>query len=103
MATGALYLAGPEHQSFGRIEVERAEGELRVGQFIPTDWPDELRALFERYDELVNDQVFAALDELEEQIDALRLCVLDDDTGQRTPVSDVQLTRDNRISFRIKS
>ncbi len=96
-----FYLSNKERRIFGRIVVDRAEGTLRMGVFSPIDWPDELRVLFERYDDLINEQVLAALDEIEDEVMAIGFCVLDRRTDTSTQIRDLQITRDGLVSFRV--
>ncbi|WP_437969073.1 hypothetical protein WMF04_07160 [Sorangium sp. So ce260] len=100
MSTGTLLLVDKELRSLGKITIERSRGDLRVGRFEPQDFPNELRALCDEYQDLVESQVFAALDRIELELEAVGFGVLEEGSGVRTPIADLQITRDNRISYR---
>ena len=63
--------------------------------------PANLRQLFDEFEEIVNDQVFSLLDEVEEKIAAHALKVVLAD-GQPAPCDDLQVyPSTGRISFRL--
>jgi len=63
--------------------------------------PLSLRQLFDEYEEIVNDQLFSFLDEIEEQISDLQLSV-SFDGGEEVNIEDLQIyPTTNRISFKI--
>jgi hypothetical protein len=101
MKGSELLLMDQDRRVLGKVEVDRTEGTLRVGRFFPLDWPEDLRNLFNEYDELINDQVLAALDDIEEKIEACGFCVSPARSADCTPITDLQISRDNRISFRL--
>ncbi|WP_437293489.1 hypothetical protein [Sorangium sp. So ce426] len=100
MSTEALLLIDKSMRALGKITIEHSHGNLRVGRFEPQDFPSELRALCDEYQDLVENQVFAALDRIELELDAVGLGVLEEGSGVRTPITDLQITRDNRISYK---
>lgn len=63
--------------------------------------PLNLRQLFDEYEEIVNDQLFSFLDEIEEQVTALQLRV-SFDGGEEANIEDLQIyPTTRRISFRL--
>lgn len=52
--------------------------------------PPNLRALFEEFEEIVNGQMFAFLDDIQERIEALSLSVVFD-TGHELRIKDLQV------------
>ena len=63
--------------------------------------PANLRQVFEEFEEIVNDQVFSLLDELEEKIAALALQVVFPG-GHGAPCEDLQIyPSTRRISYRL--
>jgi hypothetical protein len=52
--------------------------------------------------DLAESQVLGLLDELENQLKSYGLEVMDPTTSLRIPIFDLQLTRDNRISYRLR-
>ena len=60
-----------------------------------------LRQTFEEYEEIVNDQMFSLLDEIEEQINALRLKVIFNE-GDEAGIEDLQIyPTTKRIAFKL--
>jgi hypothetical protein len=71
------------------------------GQIDLSSMPTRLRRKFEEYEEIVNGQMFSLLDEIEDQIRALRLKVAFED-GSEAPVEDLQIyPSTRRVSFRM--
>ncbi len=65
--------------------------------------PAHLRALFEEFEEIVNGQMFAFLDEIQEKIGSLSVKALFDD-GCAVPVKDLQVfPSTGDVSFRLVS
>ena len=65
--------------------------------------PDALLRRFEEYERLVNGQMFALLDDAEEQIESLSLKVILE-SGQEIAIEDLQIyPRSGRVSFRAKT
>jgi hypothetical protein len=63
--------------------------------------PESLRRRFERYEEIVNDQIFSLLDEIEDQIGAMSFAVVFDD-GCEANVMDLQIfPRSGTVSFKV--
>jgi hypothetical protein len=52
--------------------------------------PDPIRVLFDEFEEIVNGQMFAFLDEIQEKINSLRLKAVFDD-GSEVPIEDLQV------------
>jgi len=98
-----LLLVDRSNKILGRITVERAEGNLRLGTFTPIDWPTNLQALFHRYDTMINEQILSALDAIEDEIDSYGFGISAEYPSEYTPIFDLQITHDNRVSFRLRS
>ena len=65
--------------------------------------PEPIRCLFEEFEEVVTEQMFVFLDQIQEKIDALALKVRFED-GQEWPVQDLQVfPGTNELSFRLGS
>jgi hypothetical protein len=63
--------------------------------------PPEMRRTFEEYEEIVNDQVFGLLDEIEDRINALSLRVVFNE-GCESLIEDLQIYPSvNKVSFRV--
>jgi len=77
------------------------EGAYYGGTIDLRDTPPSLRALFEEFEEIVNGQMFAFLDDIQERIGALPLKVVFD-TGQEVHVKDLQIfPSTGDVSFRL--
>lgn len=103
MSTIEMLLKDRRGRRLGTILVDRIENGSHRGWFVPDDWPTELRELFEEYDTLINDQVFSVLDEIEAKIDAHGLCVSRGGSESCDPITNVHITPNRRISFRLAS
>jgi hypothetical protein len=77
------------------------EGAHYGGTIDLRDTPPGLRALFEEFEEIVNSQMFAFLDDIQERIGALSLKAMFD-TGQEVYVKDLQVfPSTGDVSFRL--
>jgi len=73
----------------------RCFGEIDLGPM-----PDALLQRFEEYERLVNGQMFALLDDIEDQIDSFSLKVVLE-SGHEVAIEDVQIyPRSGRVSFK---
>ena len=78
------------------------EGRL-TGTIDLAPMPTGLRQKFQEYEEIVRDQVFSLLDDIEQQIGAIPLTVLFDD-GLEVPIQDLQIYPSaRRVSFQVDS
>ncbi len=81
-------------------QVSRSE-ERFAGWIDLRPMPGCLRQTFDEYEEIVNDQMFSFLDEIEEQIDAMRLRVIFE-KGEEAALQDLQIyPSSNRVSFKL--
>jgi hypothetical protein len=63
--------------------------------------PEPLRELFEQYEEIVNNQIFSLLDQIEDRIGDISFSVVFDD-GRRFPIRDLQIFPEGgTVSFRM--
>jgi hypothetical protein len=63
--------------------------------------PETVRKQFEDFEEIVNNQVFSLLDEIEDRISALGITAIGED-GRRAAVVDLQVfPAGKRVSFRL--
>ena len=73
-----------------------------LGEIDLNNMPDALLRRFEEYERLVNGQMFALLEDAEEQIDSLLLKVVLE-SGEEIAIEDLQIyPRSRRVSFRAK-
>src|SRR5215475_829411 len=77
------------------------EGAYYGGTIDLRETPPSLRALFEEFEEIVNGQMFAFLDDIQERIGTLSLKAVFD-TGQEVYVKDLQVfPSTGDVSFRL--
>jgi hypothetical protein len=87
--------------SLGRALVERVEDGLVFAQFIPSGNYGEVKALFDEFEEAVNQQMFTVADEAATAITALGLCLRPADGPGCVPVHDVQIMNTHDLSCRL--
>jgi hypothetical protein len=76
--------------------------DLFLGEIELSTMPEDLLKRFEEYETLVNGQMFALLDDIEEQIDSLLLKVVLE-SGQEIAIEDLQIYPcSRRVSFKPK-
>jgi hypothetical protein len=76
-------------------------GKTFAGAIDLTATPADVRRKFDEYEALVNGQVFSLLDEIEDQIRALRLKAVFEG-GCELPLEDLQVfPRSRRVSFQV--
>lgn len=101
-AVQLLVLVDAQQREIGQITVERTERELVFGRFAPGPaWPAVSR-LFKDFEEAVNSQALALVDELDAAIAAMGLDVRADCDGERVEVHDVQIWSDGTVTFRLR-
>jgi hypothetical protein len=77
------------------------EGDHFGGTIDLCSTPNELRLLFEEFEEIVNGQMFSFLDEIQEKIEAFRLKALFED-GWEVDITDLQVfPSTGDVSFRL--
>jgi tRNA A-37 threonylcarbamoyl transferase component Bud32 len=64
--------------------------------------PPQLRELFERFEEVVEGQMFSLLDDIEDRIGTVRLRVRFDDGGEANVVDLQVFPSTNAVSFKIR-
>ena len=89
METRAVKLIDPSRKVVATAQVAD-EGGYYGGTIDLRDTPPGLRALFEEFEEIVNGQMFAFLDDIQQRIGTLRLKALFD-TRQEACVKDLQV------------
>jgi hypothetical protein len=63
--------------------------------------PESLRLMFEEYEEIVNNQIFSLLDQIEDQISAIPFVAVFDD-GCQAHMKDLQIfTKGGTVSFKM--
>jgi hypothetical protein len=96
-----LVLLDARRQPLGRLTVDHLEGNLLAGRFEPEAAFSAVEYHFRAFEEAVNMQAFAKLDEIDRSISALGLQVEPAGASQTWPVTDVQLWSDGNFSCRV--
>jgi hypothetical protein len=89
MQTQTVKLIDPSGKVVATAQVAD-EGAFYGGTIDLRETPPNLRALFEAFEEIVNGQMFALLDDIQERIGALSLKAVFD-SGQEAYVKDLQV------------
>jgi hypothetical protein len=84
----------------GRVTIERLEKDWIHGAFEAGADFEAHRALFQEFEALVNDQVFPRVDDIAEQINALKICLVGSSKERSSPVQDIQIMDRTKLSFR---
>ena len=99
MPDNRITILGPQRTAVATAQV-KCQGNQCSGSVKMETMPPELRALFEKYEELVNGQVFSLLDEVEEQISATTFTAVFEN-GKEAAITDLQLyPRSGSITFK---
>lgn len=96
-----VYLVDRQGQQMGEIEIERREGTLIFGRFVPGPAFATMQHLFQAFEEAVNLQALGIVDELDTTIAALGLQVHAPGDSQYTQAHDVQIWSDGSITYRV--
>jgi hypothetical protein len=98
-----VYLVTAEGQKIGLIVIERNEGDLIFGSFIPSSAFSAVQSLFRDFEEAANLQALSVIDELDAAIRTLGLYICLPDDSQHIVIDDVQIWSDGSISFKVDS
>jgi len=98
-----VYLVTAEGQKIGQIVIERNEGDLIFGSFIPSSAFSAVQSLFRDFEEAANLQALSVIDELDAAIRTLGLYICLPDDSQHIVIDDVQIWSDGSISFKVDS
>ncbi len=90
-----------QQRPVGQLCLERREGDLLVGKFLPGPAFPAVESLFRAFEEAVDSQALGMVDELDASIAALGLHLTSPRDGQRLPIRDVQIWRDGGITCRL--
>lgn len=100
METRTVKLVDPAHKLMAIAQVAD-EGAYYGGSIDLSETPPNLLALFKEFEEIVNGQMFAFLDDIQERIEALPLKAVFD-TGQEVHIRDLQVfPSTGDVSFRL--
>ncbi|MBI1923028.1 hypothetical protein HYR99_02135 [Candidatus Poribacteria bacterium] len=91
-----------KQQQMGEVTIERHEGNLILGTFVPCPAFSATEQIFQDFEEAVEVQALNVVDELDAQIAELGLHLRFPD-GKRIKIHDVQIYSDGGMSFRLCS
>jgi len=100
-ASQIVQLFDGQQRPVGQINLEREEGNLFFGKFIPGPAFASVEKLFRDFEEAVNVQALSVVDELDAAIGALGL-YLRSPNGARSEIHDVQIWSDGGITYRVR-
>lgn len=95
------YLVDKDSNVLGNLDVHAVENGLYRGELLSAKLPPELLDALRELEEIVDDQVFSLLDEVQDRIDRFELAVQCTPGGPTRRIEDVQLFEGRRISFRV--
>jgi hypothetical protein len=95
-----IVLRDSQQRPLGQIAVERTENDLVFGQFEPGAGFPAVASLFHDFEEAVNLQALAVVDQLDAVIASLGLYLCSPDGSNCLDIHDVQIGSDGSISFR---
>ena len=98
----ALTLIDSEERKLGEVQIERREGDLLIGRVLPGPAFAGVAPLFRSFEEAVNSQSLAALEEIDATIAALGLTLRVPDNAQAVGISDVQIWSDGGITCKLR-
>jgi hypothetical protein len=99
-AAQKMVLRDGQQRILGEITIERTEGDLILGTFEPAAGFVAVAGLFRDFEEAVNLQALARVDQLDAAIASLGLFLSSPDGAERFDIQDVQIWSDGSISFR---
>ena len=100
--TGQVFdLLDGQGRQLGQMRLERCDGGLLSGVFVPGPEFAVVERLFREFEDAVNSQSLSVVDRLDGAIAALRLHLRSQDDLQSLAVHDVQIWSDGNMSCRI--
>lgn len=93
-------LLDAQQRHIGNVVVERTEGDLSIGRFIPGPAFPQVQELFREFEEAVESQALSATDAIDRRIAALGLCARRSGAPECAKVHDVQIWSHGGISLR---
>ena len=96
-----LCLLDSQERQIGRVLIERIDGDLLLGRFIPGKDFQAVEQLFCDFEEAVNAQALSLVEEIDLAIAALVLHLAQSNGSQEQRVYDVQIWNDGGFSCRL--
>ncbi|MBW3541148.1 MAG: hypothetical protein KY476_12840 [Planctomycetes bacterium] len=94
-------LVDSQGRKFGRVGIDRIEGDRLFATFSALPEFAAVRPLFERLEQAANDQVFAIVDQLSDDIDRLGLRLVSPDGADQLQLNDVQIMNETDLCCRV--
>jgi hypothetical protein len=98
----AFILIDVEQRKLGEVQIERQEGDLLFGRFVPGPGFTRVAPLFHNFEEAVNSQSLAAVEEIDTAIATLGLTLRRAEGGKAVGISDVQIWSDGGITCKLR-
>ena len=96
-----VYLIDSAGRRLGEVSIQRIEGDRVHGRFAANSQFDDVREVFEDFEEAVNEQLFHEADRLSVAIDELGLHLSSADAGETLELQDTQIMNDADLSCRV--
>jgi len=100
-STQIVHLVDPIGHEIGQIEIERTEGSLIFGRFVPGPAFSGVQHLFQAFEEAVDVQALSVVEELDAAIAALGLRLYTPSDSQYIETHDVQIWSDGGVTCRV--
>jgi hypothetical protein len=100
-ATKTLSVLTPDRGIIGTVQISSIEEGRVHGEFIPAARFDEYEPIFRRYTEIVENQAFTYLDQIESEIARLGITIRFEETDAPERVYNVQIFTDGGFSCRL--
>ncbi len=102
LQAGQIFLlTDAEKHQLGRVAVEKCEKGVIFASFSPAEAFSSVRQLFREFEEAVEAQALAVVDELDRRIAALGLKLYSPDGSRVTNIHDVQIWSDGEVTFQL--
>jgi hypothetical protein len=96
-----LPILDAQQRPLGQLCLERREGDLLIGKFIPGPAFPMAEPLFRAFEKAADIQALGVVDDLDASIAALGLQLVLPQSGQRVAIRDVQIWHDGGITCRL--
>ena len=100
-ATKTLRVLSPGRLDLGTVHIEDIKEGRIHGEFVPSEHFGTYEPIFRRYTEIVEEQAFTYLDQIESEIARLGITIQFDETDEPERVYGVQIFTDGGFSCRL--
>ncbi len=96
-----MFLIDSQKNILAKIKIHEIKDNLCICNLIDDHLPDHIREVFLQYEEIINNQMFSFLDEIENRINDFNLAIYQEDNPKPLKISDLQMMSNGKISFQI--